>query len=169
MSEESVESSARSSRHGIPAVSTRSSRSVPRTSSGTRSLTGSMARKPEPDTTACARSWTPGLTASMNGHRPWRRFATLVIASSYSQRLRDGPRALVCPSASDWARCFPTFEVDSSVRLTSSSPGRRPSKPPGCGSRRCRRKTWRSCATTTKSGTPGTWRACESFMTPTRS
>ena len=37
--------------------------------------------------------------------------------------------------------------------------GSRPSKPPGCGSRRCRRRTWRSCGPQSQRGTRGTWTA----------
>ena len=49
---------------------------------------------------------------------------------------------------------------------STSDDGTKPSKPPGCRSRRCRRRTWRSCAALTRPSTDGDLGAVSDVVDP---
>ena len=49
---------------------------------------------------------------------------------------------------------------------TSTTRSMKPSKPPGCRSRRCRRRTWRSCGAATRLSTEGTSEASVGLFAP---
>ena len=79
---------------------------------------------------------------------------------------RDGGTLVIRSNTGGWSRfsSVPRWTRTPLPRVlaTSGAPpprgreGPKPSKPPGCGSRRCRRRTWRSCAAHSMLGTAAT-------------
>ena len=76
-------------------------------------------------------------------------------SSLVSARTREGAAASRSSCRVRASTRFASGKVDRHRACTAITP--KPSKPPGCRSRRCRRRTWRSCARASTRSTAATW------------